>query len=74
MAIIAGNFELAELIKTHKETDIGEFTSSNVHLFFLLTHPPPQTQGGGGAVVLMAGLTRCLEVMKKVNALWGGVN
>lgn len=24
VAIIAGNFELAELIKNHKETDIGE--------------------------------------------------
>ncbi|TWW67582.1 hypothetical protein D4764_02G0006230 [Takifugu flavidus] len=41
VAIIAGNFELAELIKTHKETDIGEFSASIVHLFFLLTRPPP---------------------------------
>lgn len=24
MAIIAGNFELAEIIKTHKESDVGE--------------------------------------------------
>lgn len=24
VAIIAGNFELAELVKNHKETDIGE--------------------------------------------------
>lgn len=28
VAIIAGNFELAELIKNHKATDIGEFSSS----------------------------------------------
>lgn len=34
VAIIAGNFELAELIKNHKETDIGEFSSSP-------TRPPP---------------------------------
>lgn len=25
MAIIAGNFELAEVIKTHKDSDVGEF-------------------------------------------------
>lgn len=26
VAIIAGNFELAEIIKNHKDTDIGKFT------------------------------------------------
>lgn len=25
VAIIAGNFELAEVIKTHKDSDVGEF-------------------------------------------------
>lgn len=25
MAIVAGNFELAEVIKTHKDADVGEF-------------------------------------------------
>ena len=28
MAIIAGNFELAELVKNHKETDVGEYLQS----------------------------------------------
>lgn len=25
VAIVAGNFELAEVIKTHKDADVGEF-------------------------------------------------
>lgn len=29
VAIIAGNFELAEIIKTHKESDVGEFDLSS---------------------------------------------
>lgn len=29
VAIIAGNFELAEVIKTHKESDVGEFDLSS---------------------------------------------
>lgn len=29
VAIIAGNFELAELIKKHKDSDIGEFCSAS---------------------------------------------
>lgn len=35
VAIIAGNFELAEIIKTHKESDVGE-----LHLFFLSSFLP----------------------------------
>lgn len=38
VAIIAGNFELAELIKNHKEKDIGKKQSSSSS--FLLLHPP----------------------------------
>lgn len=30
VAIIAGNFELAEVIKTHKDSDVGEFCSTQV--------------------------------------------
>lgn len=37
VAIIAGNFELAEVIKTHKDSDVGEFCPPrsllNVHLW-----------------------------------------
>jgi len=38
VAIIAGNFELAEIIKTHKESDVGEFdlSSSPFSLFLIL--------------------------------------
>jgi len=38
VAIIAGNFELAELIKNHKDSDIGESQSSrfSLHLYHLL--------------------------------------
>ncbi|TRY75988.1 hypothetical protein DNTS_010894 [Danionella cerebrum] len=35
VAIIAGNFELAELIKNHKETDIGAGTATSLLLFSL---------------------------------------
>lgn len=37
VAIIAGNFELAELIKNHKETDIGK---RKKHIFSFLFYPP----------------------------------
>lgn len=37
VAIIAGNFELAELIKNHKETDIGK---RQRHIFSFLFYPP----------------------------------
>lgn len=29
MAIIAGNFDLAEIIKVHKASDVGELVSRN---------------------------------------------
>lgn len=32
VAIIAGNFELAEVIKTHKDSDVGEFCTPQVHV------------------------------------------
>lgn len=35
VAIIAGNFELAEIIKTHKESDVGEFDLFSLPLFSL---------------------------------------
>lgn len=31
VAIIAGNFELAEVIKTHKDSDVGEFCPPRSH-------------------------------------------
>lgn len=34
VAIIAGNFELAEVIKTHKDSDVGEFCPT--HRSFLV--------------------------------------
>ncbi|XP_033367535.1 uncharacterized protein LOC107199023 [Parus major] len=34
VAIIAGNFELAEIIKTHKESDVGELDFSRFSRFF----------------------------------------
>ena len=39
VAIIAGNFELAELVKNHKETDIGKQQSSSSSFPLLLIHP-----------------------------------
>lgn len=36
VAIIAGNFELAEIIKTHKESDVGELDFSRFSRFFFL--------------------------------------
>lgn len=54
VAIIAGNFELAEVIKTHKDSDVGEFR-------------PLQVSADCGFVGVVRGLTgiglqgRCYE-------------
>ena len=39
MAIIAGNFDLAEIIKIHKTSDVGELAESvNTHLNGVCAH------------------------------------
>lgn len=48
VAIIAGNFELAEIIKTHKESDVGELDFSRFSRFSPFPWIPGLDWGSGG--------------------------